>query len=319
MASLGGEKRIRISKNYFTLVIVCRNHKQFLNQARKSLSRQSLKPRQLILVDVASRDQSDSALERWARAYGSGAKVIYLEEPTSIVEVFQLVEPLISEPLVSFLSADDFSNASRFETQVDALSDAPDSVGVCFSDAIAVDAKGQSLNTMRSYSDASSPRILPASKMLDMLLEGNRVIAPSVMMRTEPAKKAIMSLNASMPFEDYPLWLELAKTCDFLYLPQPLVSYRFHSDNASRKFLTKLRFIKYEIALVSSIFRDNPEKALHTGIGASNLLRRSVKLGYPRGAWGSLVLLVRTVLRSYSPSRWKFARSDALDKKSMGN
>ena len=280
--------------NTLSLVVVCRNHEEFLEKSLESIQCQHLLPRQVILVDVASTDGSPKILEDWVKDFGPGATLIALQRDQSIVEVIQMVEPMLSEPLVSFLSADDFSSVERFEVQVKALSQSPSSVTVCFTDAVAVDHTGRRLRIMRSYPDIGSPKIIEGNEMLNMLVRKNRVIAPSVMMKTEFVRRVIAELDPTMPFEDYPLWLSISKTHGFLYIPEPLVSYRFHPGNTSGKTSAKLKFTRFELSLLSSILDAEPERARHIRRGALGLLWRSIKLRDISGARRALTLVKAT-------------------------
>lgn len=277
-----------------SLVVICRDHEEFLRKSLESIERQHLLPRQVILVDVASTDGSPKILDDWSRDFGPAATLIALQRDQSIVEVIQMVEPMLSEPLVSFLSADDFSSAERFDVQVKALSQTPSSVAVCFTDAVAVDYTGRRLRIMRSFPDIGSSEIIEASDMMNMLVRKNWIIAPSVMMKTNLVRRFIAELDPTMPFEDYPLWLSISKSHDFLYIPQPLVAYRFHAGNTSGKTSAKLEFTRFEVSLLSSILDAEPQRARHIRRGALGLLWRSIKLRDISGARRALTLAKAT-------------------------
>ncbi|HYL82065.1 MAG TPA: hypothetical protein VEU07_14700, partial [Candidatus Acidoferrum sp.] len=77
--------------------------------------------------------------------------------------------------------------------------------------------------------------------------------------------------------EDYDLWLRLARRYEFAYCSEPLVLYRIHSSNATKRSHTLLR---YELYVLEKALRSDPGLALRVG---RRLVRRRLE-----GVWAGL-------------------------------
>jgi glycosyltransferase involved in cell wall biosynthesis len=106
-----------------SLIIPAYNAGRYLREAIDSVLHQTTVPRQIIVVDDGS---SDDTLEV-ARSYGRAVAVIsQLNAGTSVTRNRGLAEA--NEPMIAFLDADDRIVPSKLERQLQVLSDHPDAM-----------------------------------------------------------------------------------------------------------------------------------------------------------------------------------------------
>jgi hypothetical protein len=121
----------------------------------------------------------------------------------------------------------------RISTSLHCLSGLPADYGGAYSDAFLIDEAGnrydnQFIACYRTF-DA-----VPEGDIFRDLLPGNYIPAPTVMVRTELFRE-VGGYDESLCYEDYDMWLRLARRCKFAFIRSPLAEYRFHANNHSRK------------------------------------------------------------------------------------
>jgi glycosyltransferase involved in cell wall biosynthesis len=114
-----------------SLIIPAYNAARYLGEAIDSALNQTVKPRQIIVVDDCSTDDSVAV----ARSYGDALQVIVQEinGDVAIARNRGLLE--VNQPLIAFLDADDRFVPTKLQRQLEALSNHPDAMlcicGVC--------------------------------------------------------------------------------------------------------------------------------------------------------------------------------------------
>lgn len=260
----------------YSVVLVCRNHSEFIESAIRSLLAQTLPPAKLLVIDVASSDDSREKVVGYADRYPGRIEVRLLAH-RNMVEVLQQTIGEIATPYVSFLSADDYFCRGRFGQQVAALESASLSVVLCFTDVQTV-GEFDKWNPRIPLAPVSGiPQVIPAAAARRSLVEKNWIVAPSVLLRTDIARPAIISLDPSMPFEDYPLWLRLSREFDFLYLPSRLTYYRQHAESASGNSRNRRKFIAPQVLLLCRELERNPDLARVIFLRTFSLLKMALR------------------------------------------
>lgn len=146
---------------------------------------------------------------------------------------------LIKEGLVARFDSDDVCLPSRFETQVKLFQSTPNLAIAC-APVEWIDESGQSLNSTSSLSRSSTVK-----RQLGLF---NPIAHSSVMFRRQP----VIAIGGYNPLavgcEDYDLWLRLLSKKDnqLAICQQPLVLYRKHSDQLTRKSMvgTQLKVVE---------------------------------------------------------------------------
>lgn len=113
-----------------------------------------------------------------------------------------------------------------------------------------------------------------------LALRGNRVIAPTVVARTD-ALRRIGGFNPSLAFaSDYEAWLKLCVCGDVGFLSDPLVLYRWHDANASHAFHGARGLLEADAALRNAIVYLRQQSGLNEL--ADVLLEASLVIGEQR-------------------------------------
>lgn len=218
------------------------NAAPYLAQAIDSVLAQTIGDLEIIVVDDGSTD--DTA--RVAAAYGS--RVLYLYQSNQGVSTARNRGlKHCRGDLVGFLDADDTWMPQKIKRQLEALTAAPHA-RMCYTARLVTD------RDLKPISIEFSSR--KASALEDLLLLGNVVGSPSSPLID---RRLLLEVGGFDPAyshcADWELWVRLAGKTEFLYLPEPLVTYRQHGGNMSRQIETLERESR---SLLEAAF-DDPE------------------------------------------------------------
>lgn len=212
----------------------------YLGQAIDSVLAQSISDIELIVVDDGSTD--DTA--RIVASYGSRVRYICQANQGVAVARNRGLEACRGD-LVAFLDADDTWMPDKIKRQLDALTGAPH-VRMCYTARLVTD------RDLKPISMELSPR--KASALEDLLLLGNVVGSPSSPLIERSLLREVGGFDPAYSHcADWELWIRLARKTEFLYLPEPLVTYRQHERNMSREIATLERESRN---LLEAVFND---------------------------------------------------------------
>lgn len=257
-------------------------------------------PNQLVLVDVNSSDNTRDIIDSYQRAHPALVSTIHIDDEISIGDVVRKIYPTLVGDLISLNSGDDTSRPERFQRIVEQIEETGALPGLIFSDGLIVDRDGAHLGLFRTLRKASNPTLIDGAYALSRLMRGNWIFAPSVLIKGDDFYRAAALIEENSPFEDYPMWIQVALKSNFLYVPEPLVCYRRHPGNSSSQRAQKERILNSEIRILSQMSRTRPGLELDIFVGAAKLAMRSCRLG-------ALRLLIEAALLGVS-SLTKFSR-----------
>lgn len=264
LAATGGPNRMRREtpsmalESAATLVLACYNHASFVDQALVSVASQTQRP-QLIVTDDASSDDTVERLTIGLRKHNLDARQIIHSSNAGLCRTFNEALAAVDTPFVAFLSADDWMEPQRIEQQTKRLQAADDRLALVHSDMIVHDDRTGE-NSL--YSEAWKPaaRANTNGRVYREIFRSNFIATPSVMLRTE-AVRNVGGFDEQLPFEDYDLYLRLARDYSFEYDPAPLVHYRRHGGNMTDDASTarKVEWLKAIIRINEKHFGQDPE------------------------------------------------------------
>jgi glycosyltransferase involved in cell wall biosynthesis len=200
------------------------NAGRFLDLAISSIRAQTLTDFELILVDDGSTDDSDHVLCEHTAA---DPRLSVLRLPHGgIATALNHGIVRAQSNLIAIMNGDDEAMPERLERQVAAMQEYPD-VAVLGTAADMMDQAGRTLGRIQPPTDPALIR--------DKLMAANWLAHPTVMMRRD----VVLAAGGYRPIftasEDYDLWLRLSEHHDLSNTPEPLLRYRVHDGQVSRR------------------------------------------------------------------------------------
>ena len=205
-----------------TLVVVSFNHENYLPDLLASIDAQTFRPAAVILCDDCSDDSSASVLRAWARRSEVPTRLLLHTVNIGLNATLNEALALVDTPLYAYISGDDVMEPGRISAQAEVL-DASEHAFV-YGDATVIDEQGYLVApSFIEMMLRGTPR--PEDSFESLLHVGNWIPACSVLVRTEAVRSA-GGFDESLFFEDYDLWLRLARGHTFTHVPAPLVRFR---------------------------------------------------------------------------------------------
>lgn len=192
----------------------------FLFDAIDSVLRQSVSPRQILVVDDGSQDGTAQALRA---KYGSLIDVIQIENggPSRARNV---ALSRVTTQYAAFLDDDDLFEPLKLEKQLDALGQEPSAVMV-FTAAQRFQGTGELLDIITS---SGTGLTFPACIL------GNDFTLPSTVLVDVAAARRAGAFDESRRLaEDFDFFVRVSQVGRTIYLGEPLIKYRVHDAQAS--------------------------------------------------------------------------------------
>jgi len=197
-----------------SVIIPCYRCADTIHRAVASVAAQSLRPKEVILVEDCSNDETLNTLYSLKNTYPEGwLQVIPLDENRGAGEARNAGWEAATQPFIAFLDADDSWHPSKIELQYLWMKSHPD---------VALTGHACELITQESYPSNIEANI--TGKLFkpinpSKLLMFNILPTPSVMLRRSLSQRFTMGKRYS---EDYLLWNQICKggtNCAYTSLP----------------------------------------------------------------------------------------------------
>ncbi len=201
-----------------SVIIPAFNSARYLPEALQSILGQSLRPKEVIVVDDGSTDNTAQV------ALGFGPPVRYDRQPHSgVTAARNRGLDLASGDVVAWLDADDIWEPDFLSTLIPLLArDA--AIDGAYCGLMQINTAGKVLST-------PVQRVVPPQDLFSALIEADFVLTPTIVMR----KKCYDDVGPFDPqfriCEDYDMWLRLAQRFTIVGIPRPLVRIRVHEDS----------------------------------------------------------------------------------------
>lgn len=210
-----------------SIITPCYNAADYIGQTIESVQIQTYSNWEMIIVDDGSKDRSREVITKYLK--DSRIKYIYQENGKQGKARNNAINNSKGEYL-AFLDADDLWVENKLERQMNSI------IG---EDIDLVYSSGKIFNESWQVEEYRYQKCMngkyEGKKMLDLLIEKNRIPILSVLVKAEKVKEVgCFSENPEVQnAEDYQLWLKLADHgCTFLGVDEDLYLYRVH-DNQS--------------------------------------------------------------------------------------
>jgi len=257
-----------------SMIVLCYNQSQFVEETLESVKAQSYKPTELILVDDCSTDDSVAVIEAWLQKNGVECTFIRHKENQGICKSLNEAISNATGKYLSMIASDDVWVRDKIERQVAIMESQSDDVGVIYSDALQIDDRGRTLPKTLIASSRNLPK-MPEGKILGSLLEGNFIGGQTTLVRRSCYDRVGM-YDEDLPWEDWDMWMRIARHYSFVYSPDPSAKYRIHGKSYSHS--DPIRMLRESCKVCLKQFAlgglDTIEKSEHT----ERLLKMSERL-----------------------------------------
>jgi glycosyltransferase involved in cell wall biosynthesis len=216
-------------------IVLSYNQSRFVSETLESVKAQTYKATQLIIVDDCSSDDSVAIIEHWLQETGLRCTFIRHQENQGICKSINDALAVATGKYISMIASDDVWLPDKIARQVKIMESQPDQVGVLYSDAFQMDAQGRSLPDFYILSARPNLPEIPqgqARDVLDALLEGNFIPGMTTLIRRN-CYNEVGLYDEDLPWEDWDMWLRIARQYSFLYSPIPSAKYRLHEKSFS--------------------------------------------------------------------------------------
>jgi glycosyltransferase involved in cell wall biosynthesis len=204
-----------------SVIIPTYNSVKYVIAATESVLAQTFKDFEIIVVDDGSTDETESVLSLYQN------KIRYIRQPNNGVAVAR--NRGIAESrgkYVAFLDADDTWLPNKLERQMNAMRQQTQ-YQACYSAFTVVDSDLNPLGISRSRRHGKA--------LEDLLTCGNIIGSICTVICVRSLFEKVGAFDPALSqCADWDMWVRLAAQTEFLYLDEPLVTYRQHGTNMSR-------------------------------------------------------------------------------------
>jgi glycosyltransferase involved in cell wall biosynthesis len=215
-----------------TVIATCFNHERFVIESLESIRAQTYPNIELIIADDCSTDGSVQLIREWLERTGTNCTLVLHTENQGVCATRNETLSRARGEYVSTVSTDDTWFPEKIAVQAEQMARSAPSVGVLYGDAYQVDVDGNPLPVM--YFERSRPFRTydepPEGNVFEQLLEVNFVPAMTTMIRRE-CLEAVGPYDESLLYEDWDMWLRLARRYEFGFTPYVGARYRVHSSS----------------------------------------------------------------------------------------
>ncbi|MDF2802135.1 MAG: hypothetical protein K0S61_2038 [Anaerocolumna sp.] len=229
-----------------TLGIICYNHENYLKDCLKSILDQDYCNIEVIINDDCSKDSSVSIIRDYAPLLKKKFVSVQCIENEANQGICKSVNNIIRRAkgkYVKLLASDDLMHFSCISSLVAFMEEQVERI-VCFTNGFLVGENyhyGDKVQVSQVINTSSFS--LEHNNLFKKLMKGNFINTVGMMIRKEAYEKYGL-YDEGLRFEDYDMWLRLARFEKFGYINAPLVYYRrgdssltnIHSRNAKNKF-----------------------------------------------------------------------------------
>lgn len=216
-----------------SMIVVCYNQARWVLETLESVSAQTYKHTELIIVDDCSTDGSVALIDRWLQETRLPCNFIRHEKNMGVCRSVNDAVRAASGKYISMIASDDLWLPDKIRAQVEIMEGQPDEVGVVYSDAFQIDGSGLPLPEMFVASHRKMPE-MPQGHILGTLLEGNFVPGMTTLIR-RGCYDTVGLYDEGLQWEDWDMWMRIARHYQFLCLASPCAKYRAHEQSLSRR------------------------------------------------------------------------------------
>jgi glycosyltransferase involved in cell wall biosynthesis len=214
-----------------SVIAISYEHERFVLDCLESIRAQTYPNVQLIVVDDCSTDGTVSVIESWLAQTGTPCTLVTHDRNLGICSTKNDALRHARGVYVAGVSTDDVWLPDKLARQVECMEAAPETVAVVYSDAERTDESGRALPTtfLEEFDRSERP---PSGDIYETLLERNFIPAGSALIR-RACLEQVGPYDETLAYEDWDMWLRLARQYEFVCLPGVTLRYRVHEASLS--------------------------------------------------------------------------------------
>jgi glycosyltransferase involved in cell wall biosynthesis len=235
-----------------TVLMPVYNAESYVSEAIESILNQTFTDFEFLIIDDASTDTSLEIIQQY-----SDKRIRLISNATNlgIAQTLNKGIDLAKGKYIARMDADDISEKDRLEKQIGLLENYPE-FGLC----------GSWIKIMGTDKIVKLP--CSDEELQVQLLKNSPFAHPGVIFRANIIKKNALYYNPVFSVtEDYELWTKISKHTKLCNIPEPLLEYRLHNNQATRlkKYLIEEQRDKIRLKQIEEIVPNITyyEKELH--------------------------------------------------------
>ncbi|MGB7209482.1 MAG: glycosyltransferase family 2 protein [Pyrinomonadaceae bacterium] len=204
------------------------NHAPFIEESLRSIFRQILAPKKLLVIDDGSKDDSPAIIERVLKDCPFDSELI-VRENRGLCSTLNQGLSLSSGKYFAYIGSDDYWLPAFLQERARLL-DSRENAVLGYGHAFFVDGKGEIFDSTAEHKENWAN--YPDGNAREMLLEGIAPVSSTVFYRRSVLEN--VSWNEGSRLEDYEMYLQLMNLGDFAFDPRVLSAWRHHDYNTSK-------------------------------------------------------------------------------------
>lgn len=243
-----------------TVVVPCYKHEPYVADCIQSIINQDYENIELIIVDDASPDASADIIKSFNQRLKERFKsYLFIERVENRGIIANCNESLgkAKGKYIRIIASDDMLLPEDISSKVNYLEQNPEA-GLVYSDGYLMPEEGTlkslTLAKYKKFTDVNS-KVGTSGDTFKELLINNFIPAPTVLLRTDIVKE-VGGYDSKYSFEDYYMWLKVAKRYRIGYCNLPTVLYRLTNNSLSRELNSKKKMLMDHIRLLNE-FKDH--------------------------------------------------------------
>ncbi|XOV93297.1 MAG: glycosyltransferase family 2 protein [Bacteroidota bacterium] len=215
-----------------SIICLCYNQKDYVKAALISALSQSYPNIEIIVIDDASTDGSQSVIQTFVSEH-PGINFLPLEQNIGNCRAFNLGFKLSKGKYIIDLAADDELLPVRVEIGIKDFESNDRKFGVHFSDAFIMDQEGKMLDTHYARNRAGEIiEEIPQGDIYKVLIKRYFINPPTMMVRREVLEE-LGGYDEDLTYEDFDFWIRSARKYEYLFNKAPLVKKRIVKKSLS--------------------------------------------------------------------------------------
>ncbi len=216
-----------------TAVMALYNGGDLVRDSLESIVTQTLPPRQIIVVDDGSTDESPGLVARFAQTHrGPSTVTVIRKENGGQGSARNTGAAQTTTEFLAFIDQDDTWSRDHLEVLLEGFADQPQR-GWIYSDFRHINAEGQTFR--RHYLQQTHYRV-PEQSFTGMLSRDLMMLPSATLLRTRAFREAGGFDTQFRGYEDDDLFLRIFQAgWGFAFEPRDVTNYRIHDENSSRQ------------------------------------------------------------------------------------